>query len=135
MATSAAPTSQSPTSAKRVSVAGYQHAGTTGFAPDPLKVAESFRPDVIVMDIGLPNLTGYEVARRIRGQPWGKDIVLIALTGWGQAESRNKSREAGFNHHLVKSVETESLARLLSECCGRKATIWTTSECANRRQP
>ena len=82
---------------------------------EALKVAESFRPDVIVMDIGLPNLTGYEVARRIRGQPWGKDIVLIALTGWGQAESRNKSREAGFNHHLVKPVETESLARLLSE--------------------
>jgi len=83
-----------------------------------LKVAESFRPEVIVMDIGLPSLTGYEVARRIRGEPWGKDIVLIALTGWGQAESRNKSREVGFNHHLVKPAETESLARLLSESLG-----------------
>src|SRR6185369_7887820 len=61
-----------------------------------LEFAEEFRPDVVVLDIGLPKLDGYEVCRRIRAQPWGKSVVLIAMTGWGQEEDRRRSHEAGF---------------------------------------
>jgi DNA-binding response OmpR family regulator len=68
-------------------------------------VAGEFRPAVALLDIGLPKLDGYEVCRRIREQPWGKEMVLIALTGWGQEEEdRRRSHEAGFDHHLVKPV-------------------------------
>ena len=75
----------------------------------------AFRPDVILLDIGLPKLNGYEAARKIREQPWGKNIVMVALTGWGQDEDRQKSKEAGFNGHLVKPVELTSLMKLLTE--------------------
>jgi PAS domain S-box-containing protein len=80
-----------------------------------LEVAEQFRPDVVLLDLGLPKLNGYDVARRIREQPWGNDIILVALTGWGQDEDRRKSKEAGFNGHLVKPVEHAALMSLLSE--------------------
>ena len=63
-------------------------------------------PDVMLLDIGLPKLNGYEACRRIREQPWGKDMVLIALTGWGQEEDRRRSQEAGFDHHMVKPVDS-----------------------------
>ena len=65
-----------------------------------------FRPDVVLLDIGLPKLNGYEACRRIREQPWGKDMVLVALTGWGQEEDRRRSQEAGFDYHMVKPVDT-----------------------------
>ena len=71
------------------------------------------RPDVMLLDIGLPKLSGYEVARRIRQQPWGQGIVLIALTGWGQEADRQRSQEAGFDHHLVKPVAPSDLLHLL----------------------
>jgi len=80
---------------------------------DAVEVAAAFRPDVILMDIGMPRLDGYDACRRIREQPWGQDIVLIALTGWGQDEDMRKSRDAGFNHHLVKPVEPAMLEKLL----------------------
>jgi CheY-like chemotaxis protein len=73
----------------------------------------AFRPDVILLDIGLPKLNGYEVARKIREQQAGKDIVLIALTGWGQEEDRRKSKESGFNAHIVKPVDFPELTKLL----------------------
>ncbi|HET8875358.1 MAG TPA: chemotaxis protein CheB [Casimicrobiaceae bacterium] len=76
--------------------------------------AEAFRPGVILLDIGMPKMNGYDVARRIRAASWGRDIVLIALTGWGQPEDREKSREAGFDHHLVKPVDPSALTRLLA---------------------
>jgi len=76
--------------------------------------AAAFRPDVVLLDIGLPVLNGYDAARRIRAQPWGGDMVLVALTGWGQDEDRRRSREAGFDHHLVKPVDTDTLMRLLN---------------------
>jgi CheY-like chemotaxis protein len=75
----------------------------------------SFRPDVALLDIGLPKVSGYELARRIRSQPWGKDVLLIALTGWGQDQDRHKSKEAGFDHHLVKPVDFNALSELLNE--------------------
>jgi two-component system CheB/CheR fusion protein len=81
---------------------------------EALDVAAAFRPDVILLDIGMPKLNGYDTAGRIRQQPWGKDVVLIALTGWGQEADRCRSREAGFNHHLVKPVEPSALEALLA---------------------
>jgi CheY-like chemotaxis protein len=76
-------------------------------------VAEKFRPDVTLLDIGLPTLDGYEACRRIRREPWGRNVVLIALTGWGQDEDRRRSHEAGFDHHMVKPVDPQELMKLL----------------------
>ena len=81
---------------------------------DAVAVAEAFRPDVVLLDIGLPTLDGYEVAYRIRQQPWGQGMVLIALTGWGQESDRQHSQAAGFDHHLVKPVDPAELVRLLA---------------------
>lgn len=68
----------------------------------------------MLLDIGLPKISGYEAARRIREEPWGKSIVLVALTGWGHEEDRQKSRQAGFNAHLVKPVDYAARAALLA---------------------
>jgi PAS domain S-box-containing protein len=76
--------------------------------------ARTFHPDVVFLDIGMPELDGHETARRIRAQPWGKDMVLVALTGWGQSEDRRRSKEAGFNHHLVKPADPVVVAKLIS---------------------
>jgi CheY-like chemotaxis protein len=81
-----------------------------------LELAEEFRPDVLLLDIGMPKLDGFEVARRIRQQPWGRQIVLAALTGWGQEEDKRRTRAAGFDHHFVKPVEPAVLQRFLAEC-------------------
>jgi PAS domain S-box-containing protein len=81
---------------------------------DAYEAVVSYRPDVVLLDIGLPRLSGHDVCRRIREQPWGADIVLIALTGWGQEEDHRRSREAGFDGHLVKPVEYAELVALLS---------------------
>jgi PAS domain S-box-containing protein len=80
-----------------------------------VEMADFFRPDVVLLDIGLPRLNGYEVARKIREQAWGKGMVLVALTGWGQDEDRRKSKEAGFNGHMVKPVGFAALVKLLNE--------------------
>ena len=82
---------------------------------EAVEAAAKFQPAVVLLDIGLPKLNGYEVARKIREQPWGRDMVLVALTGWGQKEDREKSKEAGFNAHLVKPVEQSVLMKLLAE--------------------
>jgi PAS domain S-box-containing protein len=81
---------------------------------EAVEAIEKHRPEVVLLDIGLPNLNGYEVCRRIREQPWGKDIMVIALTGWGQEDDRRRSEEAGFNGHLVKPVDYDKLLELLS---------------------
>jgi CheY-like chemotaxis protein len=80
---------------------------------EAVAAAASFHPEIILMDIGMPGLNGYDTATRIRQQPRGSDILLIALTGWGQAEDRRRTREAGFNAHLLKPVEEETLMRVL----------------------
>jgi CheY-like chemotaxis protein/anti-sigma regulatory factor (Ser/Thr protein kinase) len=80
-----------------------------------IELAESFLPEIILLDIGMPKLNGYETARRIREQPWGKSIVLAALTGWGQEEDKRRTRESGFDHHFVKPVEPAILQKLLAE--------------------
>jgi PAS domain S-box-containing protein len=81
---------------------------------EAVEAAARFRPDVILMDIGLPKLNGYEAARRIRQQPWNRHAALIALTGWGQEEDRQRSRAAGFNSHLVKPVDLDDLMKVLA---------------------
>lgn len=80
-----------------------------------IAAAEQFQPDLVLLDIGLPKLSGYEVARRIREQPWGRSMVLVAATGWGQEEDRRKSREAGFDHHLVKPISHDRLGQILAD--------------------
>jgi CheY-like chemotaxis protein len=80
-----------------------------------VSTAELFLPDVVLLDIGLPKLNGYEVAQRIRENTWGQSMFLIAVTGWGQEEDRQRSSEVGLNVHMVKPVEPAALERLLSE--------------------
>jgi CheY-like chemotaxis protein len=81
---------------------------------EALAVVEVFRPDVILMDIGMPKLNGYDTCRRIRQQPWGKNIVIVAQTGWGQEDDKKKSQEAGFDFHMIKPVNPLELERLLA---------------------
>jgi len=80
---------------------------------EAVEAVEKYRPEVVLLDIGLPGMDGHEVCRRVREQPWGKDIVVIALTGWGQEDDRRRSEEAGFDGHLVKPVDYDKLLELL----------------------
>ena len=81
---------------------------------EAIAAAEHLRPDAVLLDIGLPKLNGYEVCRRIRRQPWGQRVTMVAVTGWGQEEDRQRSQEAGFDSHLVKPVDCDVLMRLLA---------------------
>ncbi len=85
------------------------HAG-----PDALEEAAVFRPDVILLDIGLPGMDGYQVAQELRGRPGSAEVVLIAMTGYGREEDRRRTREAGFDQHLVKPLDLDDLERLLA---------------------
>jgi CheY-like chemotaxis protein len=76
--------------------------------------AEKFRPEVVLLDIGMPRLNGYDACRRIREKPWGKSIILIAVTGWGQEDDRRRTEEAGFNGHMVKPVNSRDLMKVLA---------------------
>ncbi len=88
------------------------HLAHDGF--EAIEAAERLRPDAVLLDIGLPRLNGYEVCRRLRQKPWGKELVLVALTGWGQDEDRQRSQDAGFDTHLVKPVDHSVLMQLLA---------------------
>ena len=83
-------------------------------------VTQTFRPDVVVMDIAMPKVNGYEACRRIRGEPWGRHIVIIAQSGWGQEDDKRKSQDAGFTAHMVKPVDLAALEEFLA---GLPATI------------
>ena len=78
-----------------------------------VNLANEFQPRVVLLDIGLPTLNGFEAAERIRQQPWGKEAVMIAVTGWGETVDRQRSKKAGFDYHLVKPVDPDVLTRLL----------------------
>jgi CheY-like chemotaxis protein len=82
---------------------------------EALRIGASFQPDVVLMDITMPNMDGYEAARRLRAEPWGKSVVLIALTGWGRKTDIEAASIAGFDGHLLKPVEAEALLRLIAE--------------------
>ena len=85
-----------------------------------IEAAERLRPDAVLLDIGLPGMNGYEVCRLIRQRPWGKDIFLVAVTGWGQEEDRQRSEEAGFDEHMVKPADHDLLMNLLVAMPRRK---------------
>ena len=124
------PASPNPTPGRRVLVAddnrdgaeimalllqqyGYDvsvaHTGTEAFA-----MATRTLPEVAILDIGMPGMNGYEVARRIRAEDWGKKMMLIALTGWGQEEDKKKAFDAGFDHHLIKPIDPDALEALMA---------------------
>jgi CheY-like chemotaxis protein len=84
---------------------------------EALEVAEVFRPKVVLLDIGMPGIDGYETARRLRARPWAKSALLCAQTGWGQEDDKRKARSAGFDLHLVKPIDPEELNRILAEVC------------------
>ena len=102
------------TLAKLLRQDGYE-AQTAENGLEALEVAASFQPDVVVLDLAMPKLNGYDAARKIREQPWGKNAVLIALTGWGQRQDRRRTQEVGFDAHLTKPVNYKALAELLSK--------------------
>ena len=77
-------------------------------------MAARFRPDLVMLDIGMPKLNGLDAARRMRQEPWGKNIVLVALTGWGQEEDKRRSLAAGFDFHMVKPVDLCAIENLLA---------------------
>lgn len=78
-----------------------------------LRMASEYRPDACVLDIGMPGLTGYEVAERIRREGWGQQMLLVAVTGWGQVKHRTVALAAGFDHHLTKPIDPDALHQLL----------------------
>jgi two-component system, chemotaxis family, CheB/CheR fusion protein len=93
-------------------LAGHEtHVAHDGF--EAIEAVQRLRPDVVLLDIGLPRLNGYEACRRIREEPWGKDLVLVALTGWVGEDDRHRSSEAGFDKHMVKPVDRDALLTYL----------------------
>ncbi len=83
--------------------------------PSALQASLSFIPDVVLLDIGLPGMNGYEVCKEMRRQPLLSHTVFIAQTGWGQQEHLDRSKEAGFSHHLVKPINIDVLKKVLDE--------------------
>src|SRR5262249_53541237 len=83
-----------------------------------LELAEDFAPHAVLLDIGLPDVSGDELAQKMRAAPWAHDIPLVAVTGWGQEEDRKRALEAGFDHHLVKPIAPEALDALLRSLTG-----------------
>jgi PAS domain S-box-containing protein len=93
-------------------MAGHEvHVALTG--PAALKLAETVQPQVALLDVGMPGMTGLEVAAKIREAPWGREMVLIALTGWGQEEDLRRTKAAGFDHHLTKPVAPDAIEELI----------------------
>ena len=82
--------------------------------PSAIQAATDFRPEVVLLDIGLPGMSGYEVARKLRQEPGGEKLILAAMTGYGQEEDRRRSKEAGFDQHFTKPVDPEQVQALLT---------------------
>ncbi len=121
---------QTKVTGKRILIADDNRAGTDSLAMllefdghqsaraydgvEALKIAESLRPEIILLDIGMPGLNGYEVAQRLRAEAWGKNMVIIAMSGWGQEKDQQRWRERGIDHHLIKPVNPQELAKLIA---------------------
>jgi CheY-like chemotaxis protein len=80
---------------------------------EALEAADEFRPDCVVLDLGLPRMDGYEVARQLRARPYGSSLILVALTGWAGRDVRTRAADAGFDYHLVKPVNWEELEKIV----------------------
>ena len=78
-----------------------------------LRLAETLLPEIVLLDLGMPALNGFDVCRRIRAAPWGRAMRVIAQTGWGQGEDRQRTRGAGFDHHVVKPIDVAALDALI----------------------
>jgi CheY-like chemotaxis protein len=91
-----------------------------------LRMAREHCPDVVLLDLGMPRLNGFEVATAIRREPWGRDVLLVALTGWGQPQDRERSRAAGFDEHFVKPVELENLLQRVQARARPRVVVPTT---------
>ena len=87
---------------------------TAADGAEALEIGAELHPHIVLMDLGMPGMNGYDAARRMREEPWGRDITLVALTGWGRAEDKRRTREAGFDHHMVKPPQPAELRRLLA---------------------
>jgi two-component system CheB/CheR fusion protein len=96
-----------------------------------LELGARERPRAAIIDIGMPDMSGHEVARRMRLEAWGRNAVLIALTGWGQEEDKQAARASGFNEHFTKPVDLDHLARLLASRLNRDAEIGGGSDVAD----
>jgi CheY-like chemotaxis protein len=93
---------------------GYQVV-VTHSGKEALEQAQKHQPSIFILDIGMPDMTGYEVARSIRQSDWGRSALLIALTGWGQNHDREKALQAGFDRHLTKPIDPAELAAVVAE--------------------
>ena len=82
---------------------------------EAVEAVAAFKPEAVLLDIGMPKLDGYEACRRIRATPDGRDLIIVALTGWGQSIDRERTRNAGFTQHLVKPVDYLTLLSVLNE--------------------
>jgi CheY-like chemotaxis protein len=82
---------------------------------EAVEAADRYRPDVVLLDIGMPKLNGFEACRRIRSEPWGRDMLVVAVTGWGQEEDRRRTAEAGFDAHFTKPVDFASVMALIGQ--------------------
>ncbi len=90
---------------------------------EAVRIAESFRPHIVVLDISMPGMSGYEAARAIRSAPWGGAMVLVALTGWGRRADLEAAYAAGFDGHLLKPVDPQALLDVISELRERKQSL------------
>jgi PAS domain S-box-containing protein len=93
--------------------ASGHHVQTAYTARQALELARTFRPHALLLDIGLPDMDGYQLAQQVRSNPWGRGVVLVAVTGWGQEQDRQRAVAAGFDHHLVKPISAETVETLL----------------------
>ena len=100
---------------------GYDDCSVAHDGPQALAMAKELEPDVILLDLGLPGMNGYEVCRELRRNPKFADTLLIAQTGWGEDHNREMAYFAGFNHHFVKPLKAEDLSDLLAKVPRRKA--------------
>jgi len=89
-----------------------QHVDVAYGGEEALRRAEAVRPDIVLLDLGMPGMDGYEACRRLRSEPWGQGLLVIAQTGWGQQHDRDRTREAGFDHHVVKPLDLGELLAL-----------------------
>jgi CheY-like chemotaxis protein len=86
---------------------------------EALRIARQAMPDAMILDIGMPRVTGDQVARAIRSEPWGKHVLIIAVTGWGAAEDKARAAAAGFDHHLTKPIDVDEIEKLLGDFARR----------------
>lgn len=88
--------------------------------PEAVAEVKHFLPDLVLLELGMPGLEGYAACNRLRSQPWGNSLTIVALTGWGEDADRVKTKEAGFDNHLIKPVGPSEVHRILVEIESKK---------------